>query len=411
MRILIVEDTEAVSKILKHLIIQELECEVDVAPDFASAVSLLKQHQYFLVVADLNLPDAPNGEIVRTVLTEFTTPCVVLSGNLDAHQRKNLLKQGIVDYILKENRFSYQYVVKLISRLRRNQDVKVLVADDSVVSRKFVKALLELHLFQVLEANDGAEAIEVLDREPGIQLLITDYNMPRVDGFELILNVREKFSREDLAIIGLSNDNDESLSARFIKNGANDFLQKPFVHEEFHCRVLNTLDALDMIRSLWEKANRDHLTKAFTRRYFFSQHKDEHNDQGMFTVALLDIDFFKKVNDTYGHDVGDQVLVEFANRLDQAFGSHFTVARFGGEEFVVAFKGLGAEKAGTLIDKFRQQSFDMPIVTAAGELQVSFSCGVATIADETIDGALKRADELLYRAKQAGRNCVLTEES
>ncbi|WP_350643585.1 diguanylate cyclase, partial [Psychrobacter sp. HY3-MNA-CIBAN-0198] len=87
-----------------------------------------------------------------------------------------------------------------------------------------------------------------------------------------------------------------------IKNGANDFLQKPFVHEEFHCRVLNTLDSLDMMRNLWRKANRDYLTKAYTRRYFFGQYQQNDSEQKLLSVALLDIDFFKKINDTYGHD-------------------------------------------------------------------------------------------------------------
>lgn len=269
MRILIVEDSETISKILKHLIVQDLGYHVDIAPDMASALTLLEQHQYFVVVADLNLPDASNGDIVRLVLSAYKTPCIVLTSNLDADQRREILKLGIVDYIPKDNRYSYQYVVKLIDRLYRNQQVKVLVVDDSVVSRKFVRMLLEHHLFQVIEANDGEAALAILEQEDDIQLLITDYNMPIIDGVELILRVREKYNREDIAIIGLSNDSDESLSAKFIKNGANDFLQKPFVHEEFHCRVLNTLDSLDMMRNLWSKANRDYLTKIYTRLYFF----------------------------------------------------------------------------------------------------------------------------------------------
>jgi len=408
LRILIVEDSDAVSKVLKHLIVQELDCDVDVAPDLATAITLLDVNQYFVVVADLNLPDAPNGEIVRLVLNSYHTTCIVLTGNLDSQQRKELLKLGIADYVLKENRYSYHYVVKLISRLKRNQQVKVLVADDSVVSRKFVRVLLEQHLFQVIEAHDGAQALTILKEQPDIQLLITDYNMPNVDGFELILRVREQFSREKLAIIGLSNDNDESLSARFIKNGANDFLQKPFVHEEFHCRVLNTLDSLDMIRSLWESANRDYLTQAFTRRYFFKKHQNEQQDHNVFSVALIDIDFFKKVNDTHGHDVGDQVLIEFAKRLESAFGQHFTVARFGGEEFVVAFKGLDAEKTHTLMDKFRQQCANKVIDTSVGPINMTFSCGVATLRSESIDSVLNRADEYLYLAKGAGRNRVVS---
>jgi diguanylate cyclase (GGDEF)-like protein len=368
---------------------------------------LLEENKYFLVVADLNLPDASNGDIVRLVLSSYKTPCIVLTSNLDANQRREILKLGIVDYISKDNRYSYQYLVKLIDRLYRNQKVKVLVADDSVVSRKFVRMLLEQHFFQVIEAKDGEEALVILENDRDIQLLITDYNMPNINGIELILRVREQFNREDLAIIGLSNDNDESLSAKFIKNGANDFLQKPFVHEEFHCRVNNTLDALDMMRSLWNKANQDFLTKAYTRRYFFNQYQNEHEEEGIFSLALLDIDLFKKVNDTYGHDVGDEVLITFVKRLLDAFGERFTVARFGGEEFVVAFKGLDAQKTLTLMETFRQQNEKKPMKTAAGEIIVTFSCGISDFGDEQIDRVLLRADKALYKAKGAGRNQIV----
>ncbi|AQS38668.1 response regulator receiver modulated diguanylate cyclase [Shewanella psychrophila] len=412
MRILVVEDSKVVSRILQHLIAQELDCEVDFAVDLASAKLLLEQNEYFVAITDLNLPDAQEGEIVRLVLSK-KTPCIVLTGSLDSEQRKRLLQLGIVDYILKENRFSYEYVVRLVRRLQRNIDVKVLVADDSVVSRKFVRSLLEQHLYQVIEADDGNSAWDILQSQPDVQLLITDYNMPGLDGFGLILKVREKFSREELAIIGLSSDSDESLSARFIKNGANDFLKKPFVHEEFHCRVLNTLDSLDMIRKLWDQANLDYLTGVYNRRYFFGLFEEqvEHikQKQGALTVALLDIDFFKRVNDTHGHDVGDEVLVEFAARLKHFFGQHFTVYRFGGEEFTVAFKGLNEEKAFALMDKFRSQLEMKPIATSKGDMFITVSTGIAGLADDSLDALIQRADKALYDAKESGRNLVCIE--
>ncbi|SQH77314.1 Response regulator containing a CheY-like receiver domain and a GGDEF domain (fragment) [Shewanella benthica] len=237
--------------------------------------------------------------------------------------------------------------------------------------------------------------------------------MPGLDGFGLILKVREKFSREELAIIGLSSDSDESLSAGFIKNGANDFLQKPFVHEEFNCRVLNTLDSLDMMRKLWDQANLDYLTCVYHRRYFFGLFEEQieqiKQKQGALTVALLDIDFFKKVNDTYGHDVGDEVLVEFAARLTHFFGQHFTVSRLGGEEFTVAFKGLNQEKAFVLMDKFRSQLEMKPIVTSKGEMFITVSTGIAGLADDSLDGLIQRADKALYDAKKSGRNLVCIE--
>jgi diguanylate cyclase (GGDEF)-like protein len=405
LRILIVEDSSTVSKILQHYIVQEIGCEVDTAADLTCAIALLDQHSYFVVVADLVLPDAPNGEIVKLVRSAYQTPCIALTGQFNEELRAELLTMGIVDYIIKENRYSYQYVAKLIARLYRNKDVKVLIAEQSVISRKFVKLLLEQHLFQVIEVEDGAEALTVLAEQKDIRLLITDYDMPNLNGADLVIKLREEYEREDLAIIGLASD--ASLSARFIKNGANDFLQKPFVHEEFHCRINNTLDSLDMMKMLWEKANRDYLTKIFTRRYFFSHYQDEHEEQGCFSLALLDIDFFKKVNDTHGHDVGDEVLIVFASRLAEAFGHKFTVARFGGEEFVVAFKGLDIEKTTTLMEAFRQQNEQKSVKTSAGELIITFSCGLAAFGEELIDDVLIRADEALYEAKQQGRNRIV----
>ncbi|WP_065187282.1 response regulator [Shewanella woodyi] len=412
MRILVVEDSRVVSRILQHLIAQELGCDVDFAEDMATARLLLTQHKYFVAITDLNLPDAQEGEIVKLV-QGHQTPCIVLTGSLDGQQRKRLLQLGIVDYILKENRFSYEYVVRLVTRLKRNEKVKVLVADDSMVSRKFVRSLLEQQLFQVIEADDGLSALEILKSQPDITLLITDYNMPGLDGFGLILKVRESFTREELAIIGLSSDDDESLSARFIKNGANDFLQKPFVHEEFHCRVLNTLDSLDMIRKLWEQANLDYLTGVYNRRYFFNLFEEQlqqiEQKKTSLTLALLDIDFFKKVNDTYGHDIGDEVLVEFAARLKHFFGQHFTVARFGGEEFTVAFRGLNEDKVFSLMDKFRAQLEVEAIQTSQGPINVTVSTGIAGLSDESLDNLLQRADKALYDAKELGRNLVCIE--
>ncbi|PKG57818.1 diguanylate cyclase response regulator [Shewanella sp. Choline-02u-19] len=410
MRILVVEDSQVVSRVMRHLITQELDCVVDVAPDMASAKKLLLENDYFVAVTDLNLPDAQDGEIVKLVLAQ-QLPCIVLTGSWNPQERSRLLQLGIVDYVLKENRFSYEYTAKLVKRLQRNQSVKVLVADDSLVSRKFIRSLLEQHLFQVIEADDGLAALDILKGNADIKLLITDYNMPRLDGFGLIIKVREQFSREDMAIIGLSSDSDESLSARFIKNGANDFLQKPFVHEEFHCRVLNTLDALDMMAKLWEQANLDYLTNVFNRRYFFSLYEDKLpvivRNQRMLSLGLMDIDFFKKVNDTYGHDVGDEVLIEFAARLKQSFSQHFTVARFGGEEFVIGFKGLSVEKTFALLDRFRMQLESKPVTTSKGDLTITVSTGVASfIVGESVDDMLQRADVALYEAKSSGRNLV-----
>ncbi|QSX39508.1 response regulator [Shewanella cyperi] len=273
MRILIIEDSNVLARVLQFMLKKQHDCIIDIAPDLATAKTLFEINDYFVAITDLRLPDAENGESVELVLGNGI-PCIVLTGSLDHKQRQRLLQMGIVDYVYKENKFSYEYVVKLVSTLQRNIDTKVLVVDDSIVSRKILKNLLKQQLFDVVDVDSGEKALTLLQDLSGIRLLITDYNMPGMDGFELILRVREKFSREELAIIGLSNEGNESLTARFIKNGANDFLQKPVVHEEFLCRVNNTLDSLDMIKKLWELANLDYLTGIFNRRYFLSKLKE-----------------------------------------------------------------------------------------------------------------------------------------
>jgi len=127
----------------------------------------------------------------------------------------------------------------------------------------------------------------------------------------------------------------------------------------------------------------------------------------MLSLGLMDIDFFKKVNDTYGHDVGDEVLIEFAARLKQSFSQHFTVARFGGEELVIGFKGLSVEKTFALLDRFRMQLESKPVTTSKGDLTITVSTGVASfIVGESVDDMLQRADVALYEAKSSGRNLV-----
>ncbi|HRH79059.1 MAG TPA: response regulator, partial [Cellvibrionaceae bacterium] len=244
--ILVVEDSPMVMKIIKHVMGQNPHYQAVFAERFAQAQDCITQigSDLFAAVVDLNLPDAPDGEIVDYCLSR-KIPTVVLTGSFDATRREKLLAKGVVDYVTKEGRFSYVYVSNLLVRLIKNAQVKVLVVDDSSTSRKFITQLLHLQHYQVLEAIDGVDAIKAVIEHPDIRLLITDYNMPRMDGFELVQNLRVKYEKTDLIIIGLSSENDGALSAKFIKNGANDFLRKPFNHEEFFCRVNHNIELLE----------------------------------------------------------------------------------------------------------------------------------------------------------------------
>ena len=276
-KFLLVEDSPIVVKIIKHINDSSAGFKYDTATSFAEAKKLIKENgadHYLVAVVDLNLPDAPNGEVVDYTLAQ-NMPTIVLTGNYDEDKREAMLEKKIVDYIVKESRFSYEYVIKLIHRLHKNQNIKILVADDSKVSRSYVKSLLKTHLYHVITADDGDTALEEINKDPDIKLLITDYNMPRMNGFELVKNIRREVGKNDLVIIGLSGEGDGKLTAKFIKNGANDFLTKPFSHEEFYCRLMHNIESIEYAQTMKHMAYHDYVTGLPNKRTFFENGSKE----------------------------------------------------------------------------------------------------------------------------------------
>ena len=250
---LIIEDSPIVQKILQHTLRQQGIEPVVFASTKAEGIELYNEHKDSVVAAlvDLNLPDAPDGEMVSYLLDQ-RLPVVVLTGSDDLNQRKELLKSGVVDYVIKENRFSYQYAARMLNRLERNRSITALVVDDSSTMRQAVTSYLRLQNFQVVEAHNGAEGLEKLESDISIKLIITDYHMPEMNGFAFLQQVRHRYDKRPLAIIGLSSQEDADISVQFIKKGANDFLQKPFQQEEFSCRVTNNIEALEQLVAVQE---------------------------------------------------------------------------------------------------------------------------------------------------------------
>src|SRR5690606_13087156 len=214
-----------------------------------------------------------------------------------------LFSKGIVDYVTKEGRYAYSKAVSLFQRLEKNQQIKVLVVDDSDMSRKHVANLLRRHLFQVLESVDGMEAIKTMLDHPDIKLLITDYNMPRMDGFELVKNLRYKYDKTGSIMSGVSGESSEALSANFIKHGAYDRRRQPFHPGELYCRTVRNLGRLGQVDLLDYLADRDALTGLYHRSYFF-RHAQELANQARdkstrLARAVLNIDDFAEVNQRF----------------------------------------------------------------------------------------------------------------
>ncbi|WP_274620264.1 response regulator [Colwellia maritima] len=244
---------------------------------------------------------------------------------MDDVTRQKILDQiPVIDYIPKENSQAFLYLKRVLHWQQTNSKNAVLVVDDSSAARSHISALLKRRNFTVVTANNGVIALEKLKEHKNIKMVITDLEMPEMNGITLTNEIRKKYTREQLAIIGISGATSGIHSARFIKNGADDFLRKPFCPEEFYCRITQNIESLNNIAKIQHAANTDYLTDLSNRRAFI--HNANHRiaeyvkRKVSYCLAVLDVDYFKKVNDNYGHDAGDQILKVLALYMRKHFG-------------------------------------------------------------------------------------------
>jgi diguanylate cyclase (GGDEF)-like protein len=410
-RILIVEDNKTLANLVAKKIASELGFEVDIAYRFSEAKLFLKKYSYFITLLDINLPDAPHGEIVDYVLAT-KNHAIVLSGNIDKEFRKKMLEKNIIDYVNKSGVNDVNYIIQTIKRLQKNQNHKILVVDDSIVFRKQMQTMLENMFFKVVTVAHGEEALGILENTQDFSLVLTDHYMPVMQGLELTLEIRKKYSKNDLGIIAISSNNDEEITALFLKNGANDYIYKPFSKEEFSCRINNSIEALENIHTIINHANRDFLTGLYNRRYFFKDmeeyfpHAIESSEE--FTLAMVDIDNFKQINDTYGHETGDRVISHLADILRTGTNSDDLVARFGGEEFCIALKNTPPAQAAAILERLRKKTQESSVSTHGGkEISFTISIGAVSAHEDSLDESIHQADLMLYNAKQNGKNKVV----
>jgi diguanylate cyclase (GGDEF)-like protein len=414
-RVLIIEDSRAVSSVMRHRLEKDFFCQVTQCASADVFRNVMRGGETFdVAVVDLNLPGASDGEILDAVIAQGI-PAVVFTADFNRDLRDRLLQKGVADYHVKNNEGAIDLVVSSVLRLLGNRQVGVLVVDDLPSARAMLADLLRVQKFQVYEAATGYQAMEILARQPHIELVITDYNMPDMDGYELTRRIRRDHNSDRLRIIGISSSADRLLSASFLKAGANDFVYRPYVIEELQCRIQHNIETLAQLRQLRVAAFSDYLTGLPNRRYFFDEgpaqvagRLERHEPC---CIAMLDIDHFKKLNDTYGHEIGDRVLqavgTKLARRLD---GSGHLLARLGGEEFSVLMLGLDVEKGSALCETLRREIESLRVALDDQDINVTISIGLAEIAGrESFSNYLAAADQLLYLAKSYGRNRVYSE--
>lgn len=255
-KVLVIEDSKSLNNLISQSISSQLGIEVDSAKSLQEAIAQISpnNNDYFLAIVDLNLPDAQNGEAVDAIISLGIRP-IILTASLSDDTHDEMLEKPIIDYVIKRNLNEIQYVIDVVRRLNENFDRRVLVVDDSRTSLALIKSLLERHYLTVDTASNGVEALDLLSKNSNYSLLITDFNMPEMNGAELTAKVRSNYSRNELAIIGISSAGAGPISVQLLKSGANDFIYRPFLHEEFYCRVNQNIDSISNYKKLMNSKN------------------------------------------------------------------------------------------------------------------------------------------------------------
>lgn len=410
--VLIVEDGKTVSTILSETLQNRLGVQTMIANTFKECEEIMDKNREKIDVAilDIHLPDALNGEIVDFMLT-FNIPSIVMTGRYDDNLKDKIEEKNVIDYIIKDSSASLDQLVNMVKRAINNKKIKALVVDDSKSFRFYVSMLLKKQRLQVLEAENGIEALEIFEKHDDIKVVLTDYIMPKMDGMELTKKLRRLRNKDTLSIIVMSAQDDKKIPSMFLKLGANDFLYKPFSNDEFNTRLNSNLELLELFQETKDMAERDFLTELYNRRYFFEIGKklflNAKRKNTKIAIGMLDIDHFKKINDTYGHEVGDIAIKELAKILLKSFRESDIIARFGGEEFIIMLVDANFEAIFDIFERVRSKVARNKIkLSDEMELSYSVSIGVTHILKDTLEEMISDADRMLYEAKNSGRNQV-----
>jgi diguanylate cyclase (GGDEF)-like protein len=411
-RILLVEDSAFFAAAVRRQIETIEGVTVDQAGTLAETKARIEANpgRYSLAVLDVILPDSTDAEAVE-LCTKLKIPSLVFTSIVSEDFRERLMSMNVIDYIIKDNPASLSILAQVIGRILKNRSTKAMIVDDSSTARHYVGDLPAHYQFQVFKAAGGKEALETLAEHPDIRLVVTDFHMPNMNGVEMIRAIRQNHPREELSIVGISSGGGSATAAMFIKHGANDYITKPFLREEFFFRINQNMDTLDLLGAYKKAANHDFLTGLYNRRHMTEIGNKLYASQrrGKLTLAaiLLDLDFFKAVNDEFGHDLGDAVLVAVADKLRQATRETDIVARMGGEEFGVLAVNLAPDNEEAFFERLRQAVSELAIPADGKTITITASLGVCTKPFDALKDMLHAADKALYQAKARGRNCVV----
>lgn len=298
------------------------------------------------------------------------------------------------------------------------EKIKILVAEDGFVSRVMLVSAIKKWGYEPIEVSDGKSALEILQNESPPLLAILDWVMPEMDGIDVVRALRKNREEVPTYIIMLTTKTEKEDVIAGLEAGADDYIRKPFDADELWARIrvgLRTAslqkDLMETRKALEYEVIHDPLTGCLNRRGILERLNEElersQRTGEQFCVAMCDLDHFKKVNDTYGHQTGDDILKGFINIVRSQLRPYDQIGRLGGEEFLIIIPNITESYAQNTLERLNKTVQETEIITCTEKIKITVSIGGIILKQKIdIDNVIKYVDEALYTAKEKGRNRV-----
>ena len=427
-RILVVDGSTVSRQILSRIIQDEMEnVEVDNCKMGEEAIQKLKENNYDLITTALMLPDIDGLALCRSIRSSSShkyTPVIVVSGDADERLLQEGFKAGVTDYFDKSKGYkAFGDFIK--SFIQRNSSLvgHVLFIEDSKTAAAVICKILEKHGLKVTHTESAEHAMKLLklqygdtNKEEPFDLVITDFYLKGdLTGGDLLYAIRTRFhySQQELPVLVITGNDDKETQVEVFHAGGNDFVTKPIIEEVIMARIRLLLLIRHQFEALKQQAENmrwiastDSLTGVRSKRYLIDSGEEyiQNSANQPVWAMLIDIDFFKKINDNLGHITGDHVLAELGAKLSESFPNDMVV-RFGGEEFSVLMINKTEEEALLKAEKLRREIEKLNPV----DVKLTISLGLASMKDHPdcdLTQILAMADKALYYSKENGRNRV-----
>jgi diguanylate cyclase (GGDEF)-like protein len=413
-KILIIEDDKTYAKALKNAILKNTNVKEVATLHSLEELEKIDITKFNLIISDVFMKNYNEDYIKENILSQ-NIPTILITGLPDKVMKKKLQKLNIVDFIIKTETINFNQIINKIKILNYLKNNSILIVDDSSTSILINAKVIKKHypFTKILTAKNGKEALEKIEENKDIKLIMTDYEMPEMDGMELIQNIRNKHNIDEKIIIAISGAEEKETSLMLLRVGANDFLHKPITEEELMCRMDNNIKTTMLIEEIKNMAYKDALTKLYNRRYFFEiAHKmflTAKRENKPISILMFDIDHFKNLNDRYGHQTGDLAIQKTAQILQNNIRKNDIACRYGGEEFVIFLYDCDLNFARLIGEKIRKTIENLTLIDNENrEIRYTISVGISN-KGETLEKVIKHSDEMLYKAKET-RNRVIVDK-